>query len=269
MSPTKFAKVYRVKIEPPIEPFLSAEDSATRVENALSQGSGAERYGRLWRIGRVEKQGRVLVGKLGIVNRAKRTESWNEKEEDFEELEFTEGASAIFAVNLESLTLAVQPTADVKITGALGALRAMLSLEGEKWTISPLKKSVDFSDWIKTVDRVVRVKYRLRKPNPHYGDAKNLEDIMEAAEAQVVSLEMASDDGLDLNSSFLQETQLHTDRGYGEADFTGIKNAEDGDIIESKFSSLAGAEEEAVEVPVLENGEISTESIARLSQRGD
>ncbi|OFN74225.1 hypothetical protein HMPREF2526_04200 [Corynebacterium sp. HMSC070E08] len=195
------------------------------MENALSQGSGVERYGRIWRVGKVEQEGNVLIGKLGFVNRPKTSEVWDENELDFQEFEFKDGSSATFAVNLETLKLALQPTADVSVTSALGAIRALLSLEGEKWTVSPLKRSIDFETWKSTVDKIVRVKYKLRKPNPHYGEAKSLEEVMESAEAEVVALEMSSSKGLDLGSQFLRETQMHTDRGYGEADFTGTRRS--------------------------------------------
>lgn len=260
-------KVYRVNIKPPIEPILATHSSRQRVENALSQGSGVERYGRLWRIGRVEKEDNVLVGKLGYISRPKTSEIWDEQKLDFQEFQFKDGSSAIFAVNLETLTLAIQPNSNVGVTSALGAIKALLSLEGEKWELSPLKRTISFEQWKDSVDKIVHVKYRLRKPNPHYGAAKSLEEVMESAEAEVVSLEMRSEQGLDLSSSFLQETQLHTDRGYGEADFVGIKADSAGQNIETKYSSLAGSEEEAVEVETLENGEVSNSEIAEVSRR--
>ena len=266
---SKTVKVYRVKIVPPIEPFLSGNSLGQRVENALSQGSGVERYGRVWRVGKVEKDGNVLIGKLGFVNRPKTSEVWDEDELDFQEFQFKDGSSATFAVNLENLSLAVQPTTNVTITSALGAIRALLSLEGEKWAVSPLKRSVDFEAWKTTVDKIIRAKYKLRKPNPHYGEAKSLEEIMESAEAEVVTLEMSSDDGLDLESPFLRETQLHTDRGYGEADFTGTRRGDGDTSVETKYSSLAGAEEEAIEIAVHDDGEVSSMDIAEVSRRVD
>ncbi|WP_141740736.1 hypothetical protein [Corynebacterium sp. HMSC05D03] len=267
--PSKTVKVYKVQIEPPVEPFLSKESNGQRVANALSQGSGVQRFGRIWRVGKVEQEGSVLIGKLGFVNRPKTSEVWDEDELDFQEVEFKDGSSATFAVNLDTLKLAVQPTAHVSVTSALGAIRALLSLEGEKWTVSPLKRSIDFESWKKTVDKIIRAKYKLRKPNPHYGEAKSLEAIMENAEAEVVALEMSSSEGLDLGSQFLRETQMHTDRGYGEADFIGTRRIANGDTVETKYSSLAGAEEEAIEITVNDDGEISNTAIADVSRRID
>ena len=126
-SPTKLSlmssktvKVYRVQIEPPVQPFLSVKRTAQRVENALSQGSSAVRYGRIWRVGKVEHDGNVLIGKLGFVNRPKTSEVWNEDKLDFQEFEFEGGASSTFAVNLDTLKLAIQPTTNVPVTSALG-----------------------------------------------------------------------------------------------------------------------------------------------------
>ncbi|MCQ4616902.1 hypothetical protein KBX29_08700 [Corynebacterium sp. CCUG 18816] len=266
---SKTVKVYRVQIEPPVQPFLSVKRTAQRVENALSQGSSAVRYGRIWRVGKVEHDGNVLIGKLGFVNRPKTSEVWNEDKLDFQEFEFEGGASSTFAVNLDTLKLAIQPTTNVPVTSALGAIRSLLSLEGEKWTISPLKRSTDFETWRTTVDKIIRAKYKLRKPNPHYGEAKSLEEIMENAEAEVVVLEMSSRGGLDLDSQFLRQTQMHTDRGYGEADFTGTRRSANGTNVETRFSSMAGAEEEAIEINANNDGEISNTAIADVSRRID
>ncbi|ERS41840.1 hypothetical protein HMPREF1287_01162 [Corynebacterium sp. KPL1986] len=249
--------------------MLANQSSGQRVENALSQGSGVERYGRLWRIGRVDKIDNVVIGKLGFINRPKTSEIWDEEELDFQEVQFKDGSSATFAVNLDNLSLAIQSTPNVGVTSALGAIRALLSLEGEKWTLSPLKRAVSFEQWKNSVDKIVRAKYKLRKPNPHYGEAKSLEEIMEGAEAEVATLEVSSDQGLDLDSSFLQETQLHTERGYGEADFVGIRSDATGQNVETKYSSIAGSEEEAVEIETLENGEVSNNDIAEVSRRAD
>lgn len=218
------------------------EMAVQHLEQALQPGSSVTRYDRVWLIGGVEKSGNVLLGKIGFQGKADTVELWDDEELDFAPQTVPSGMAAPFAIDLETLQIVIQPRGrDMTLNGVVQALRAMLKGgRSDDWRIEAESRKTSLSAWLKSVDRVTRVKFSIRKPNPHWEGAQELEDIMESAEAEVAHAELSAQDGINVDSSFIQQTQHHIDRGYGNSKWFGYRS----DTQEkTAFSSEVGEEE--------------------------
>lgn len=268
MSEPKVGKVYRAKIIPPREPHLFSDSDGQRVANALSPGSRAESYGREWIVGKTSFRNGVLTGRIGFEKTEGTAEIWDEEKLDFKEVAIPQGLTAPFAVNLESLQLSFQPRGAIKANGLMRAVRELLSLEGEKWEVESLRRKVSFEEWKDSVQLITRAKFDVKKPNPHYMNTPDLEAVLEQAEAEYAKLEIASKDGLDLEADFLQQTLDHVDRGYGAAEFRGIRSIAGGNTVETTYSTEVGSEDEAVEAIVGVEGEVAPDKMAEIATLG-
>lgn len=173
------------------------------------------------------------------------------------------GLTAPFVVNLRTLRMALQPRGSaIKLNGLIGAFRALLAQGGDQWRIETPTKVMTFVQWRSSVDRVTAVKFRLRKPNPHWQGAPDLEAVMEEAEAAVAILELENEDGIDSASQFVAQSQVHVERGYGEARYVGVRGAGTSEARETVYNSSIGSEEESVDIPVGEDGEVTQADLA-------
>lgn len=191
-------------------------------------------------------------------------EVWDEQAKDFTAVAVPAGLTAPFAVNLSLLTMALQPRGGaIKLNGLIGAFRELLSRDKEQWQIIAPTKETSYEEWRDSVDRVTSVRFRLRKPNPHWRDTPDLEAVLEQAEAEVARMELHSDDGIDTESSFVKQSQRHVERGYGEFVYVGVRYADTPDAIESVFNSSLDSEEQAIELPADEHGEVTSEALGK------
>lgn len=261
MSPRKKAKVYRVKLVPPDELTLFP-DHDEYIQAALTAGRSTERYGREWIVGRTTQVGDVLTGRIGFRGAEGMVEVWDDEDQDFREVAVPAGLTSPFAVNLRTLQMALQPRGAIKLNGLIGAFRNLLTQEGDQWRVLTPEKEMSFSVWRASVDRVVSVKFRLRKPNPHYQGTPDLEAVLEQAEAEVAALELQSEAGIDTNAPFVQQSQHHVERGYGESRYVGLRGVATSEPRESVYNSNLGSEEEALEVAVGEDGEVSQSDLS-------
>lgn len=268
MDATRVARVYRVRLIPPSEPMLSNLSFGQRLENALSPGSRAESYGKLWIVGQTDTNANVLSGKLGFERTPGESEVWDEERLDFRENSYRRGLTVQFAVNLETFVLAFQKPSDVTPGGVVKAIIELLNLEGERWEHKPFNTRKTFEDWVDEVEVVTRAKFTVKKPNPHYADAKNLEALMEQSRANVARLEVEADGGVDIESRFLQETRDHVERGYGTAIYTGVYHDESGRSVLTQYDSETGSEQETIELPADSAGEVTSQHLEILAREG-
>lgn len=253
-------KVYVLALVPPPQQNLLATPQQL-VRASLTPGSNVFRYGREWIVGQTGVTAGVLSGRIGFRGAEGVAEIWDEAAQDFTAVAVPAGLTAPFAVRLDSLRLAVQTRgSDIKLNGLVGAFQALLSGEGERWQVRSPTREMSFAEWRASVDRVTSVRFKVRKPNPHYQGTPDLEAMIEQAEARLATLELASDEGLDTAAPFIAQSQRHVERGYGEAVYHGVRE-ETSAAGETVYNSALGAEEVAHEVDVDEHGEASQASL--------
>lgn len=191
-------------------------------------------------------------------------EVWDDEAKDFREVAVPAGLTSPFAVNLRTMRMALQPRGSaIKLNGLIGAFRALLAQGGDSWRILTPEKEMSFTQWRASVDRVVDVRFRLRKPNPHWEGAPDLEAVMEQAEAELALLELQAEKGIDTTAPFIAQSQVHVERGYGEARYVGLRGVETSEVRETVYNTTLGSEEEVVEVAVREDGEVDRSDLAQ------
>lgn len=273
MTGSRRGKVYKVLLVPPMDtPLITKFRSVDEyILDALSPGRSVVRYQREWIVGQTTVDNRILSGRIGFRGADGMAEVWNEERRDFEAVAVPAGLTAPFAVNLRSLEMALQPRgAAIKLNGLIGAFRGLLSREEGGWRILTRHKQISFENWRASVDRITAVKFSLRKPNPRWVGAPDLQTVMETAKAEVVSLEARSVEGLDTESGFIAQSQRHVERGYGESQYVGERGTGTSEVHESVYNSRLGSEEDSVEVPLGPDGEVSASDLANtLADRND
>lgn len=258
-SPAR-ARVYRLRIVPPAQRSFSTRTDAELIVDTFQAGRRVRRYSREWLVGHTDVLDGTLVGKIGFQSEGETfVEVWDEALNDFATYAVTQGFTMPFAVDLDSLLLLVQPRAQVKLNGVIGAMEAMLDQRTQErgWRIISTGPRITRQAWLDSVERVTEVRLVVRQPNPHWQDADDLQAVMETAAADVARLVLAASGGIDLDAPFLQQTLGHVDRNYGEGTLTGVRS--DGRV--STFSTRLEAEELPEQLPVQDTGEVARETL--------
>ena len=91
---------------------------------------------------------------------------------------------------------------------------------------------MSFTQWRASVDRVVDVRFRLRKPKSLIGEGHLISKaVMEQAEAELALLELQAEKGLTRQPlKFIAQSQVHVERGYGEARHVGLRGVETSEV---------------------------------------
>lgn len=262
MPTQKSGKVFVLVLTPPAQPPLVPLDEY--IVDRLSPGRSVTRYSREWIIGKTQRDGDVLSGRIGFRGAEEVAEVYDDRVKDFREVAVPAGLAVQFAVDLAQLRLAVQPRGSaIKLNGLIGAFRALLSEGEHTWRVSSPGKKTTYQEWLQTVDKVLEVKLSVRKPNPHYRDTPDLEALLEQAEAEAAKVTLRSDQGLDMASPFVNQTMVHIAAGYGEATMRGSRQEVSGQS-ETIYNTVLGSEEQGAEVPVGEHGEVSRENLVAV-----
>lgn len=271
MQHTRPGRVFTLRLIPPAQQTL-LETPEEHILESISPGRRATRYGREWIVGQTSLEraeaGRRhgdLTGRIGFQGEAGTAEIWDDDLQDFVPTAIPSGLTAPFAIDLQTLTAAMQPRGSViRINSLIGAFEALLSAPGQRWQIVGLRNRMSLEEWKSSVSRVTTVKFWIREPNPHYFDAHNLKDIMEDVRSEAIQLEARNEAGLNADSSFIRETEGHIERGYGEAEYRGVRG-EGSEARETVYSTKVGAEEESEEIPVdPETGEVDPSSLVEV-----
>ncbi|GEE01437.1 hypothetical protein nbrc107696_18830 [Gordonia spumicola] len=254
-------RVFAVKfIQPAVGELF--EEPADQLRNRLTPGASAESYNRLWRIGKVHIADDVLTGRVGFSAESGIEEVWDDEAKDFRDQLTHRGTTTVFAVDLGSLTGLVQDRGStLRIDSAVRALRLILN-EGIKdkglhWQVEPYRRKVALSEWKRTVTRVTKVRFSLTEPNPRWQDSQSIEDLFNATGSHSAQAIFANDAGLNVEADFIQQSQNHVERGYGDGRYTGVIEMADGTEIVSTYNSAVGDEEQSEELATNPNGEVN------------
>lgn len=268
MAHTRPGRVYRLRIVPDAQQSL-LETTKQQILTRFATGNRVTTYQRTWIVGPTDLEDGVLSGRIGYQGEDGTAEIWDDAAQDFVETAVPQGLTAPFAIDLDTLSVAVQPRGGlIKVQSLVNAFERLLSVDPEKWKLVGFHTPTSLEDWKASVDRVVSVKFVVKVPNPNYHGADNVEELIELFAAQNVSLEAQNPKGVDLSSPFVAETEQHIARGYGEAEYRG-KSKTDGR--ETVYSTAVGSEEQYEESAVdPSTGEVPTDNLRQiLAAEGD
>lgn len=254
-------KVFVLLLVPP-DQFDMQSSNEDLIKSNLQSGKSVKRYGRDWIIGGAHTDRlNIFRGRIGLRGEESTVEIWNDETKDFTETAVPEGIPSHFAIDLRSLRLAVQVRSSRMDLGSMiGAFRDLLSAGGNQWKIENPKNQMTLPEWRRKVIKVVSVRFSVKKPNPHYRDTPDLQALLESSEAINAFLELKNENGLNIDSSFVSESQSHVESGYGQSVYKGIKP--DGEL--SVYNSELGSEEVPHEVNTNEAGEVTDESFTEI-----
>jgi len=206
----------------------------------------------------------ILSGRIGFQGEGATSELWDEMAQDFVETSSPDGLTAPFAFDLGSMTGVVQIRPPrIRTNSVVGALEKLLSEPGQRWRIESLQSKKSLQAWKASVERITSIRMRVRIPNPHWHGAEDLRELMDQTAAQVVTLEMQSDEGVDDSAQFIQQTEHHIERGYGDARYVGVRTDSSGQH-ESAYSTALSGEELFDELAIDATGEVPPEDLSAL-----
>ncbi len=253
-----------------IEPMTLTASTlpAEALERALVPGTRIERHRRVWYMGQHRREGASIVGRIGFET-SDLAELWDAERKDFSEQQLLSGLTSPFAIDPVNLRVAFQLRPGVirvwSFTGALQALLNEASPE-DRWRVSQEVQTVPFDDWVASVDRVLTLRVRVVRPNPHYDGRDNVERLIEGANARMVDVVWKAEpdalDGLDVREPFVREAITHADK-YGSYAAKG----EVQDLPTTWGSNEEAAAEQRTVEADLRTGEVSGASLRE--QLGD
>ena len=193
-----------------------------RLEASLVVGTKIERYNRAWRMGPWHYEGEMIVGRIGFES-AGINELWDDEAQDFKEATRPLGLTSPFAIEPTTLRIAFQVRGrDIKVASFTGALEALLNAasETDRWRVHRELKHMSFEQWSSTaVDAVTLIRATLERPNPHYGDRRQIREMVEGTKARLVEVVLRGDpsdpQGLDVRANLVREAIDHVSENYG------------------------------------------------------
>jgi hypothetical protein len=225
--------VGRVVLKTELELF---EETGPALRAAL-RGSGLReinRYGRVWRLGRVNDVDLdgipLLVGVFGFEGADAETAVWDEAARDWRHSTYPRGETVSFAIRLDNLQIAFQVRPGVIDPGPfVSAFVALLDEEspsGRRWDIQTGLANQPYGEWRKTVRRVTRAKAQLVLPNPNFRGRPKIERMFTDFQLDHTRVDMTF--RADAETSAVDEVvdQLvdHAERGYGSAEVVGERS---------------------------------------------
>lgn len=256
--------------------LLPLEDPHDVLRRSLQPGTAVERHNRLWRMGQWREEHGVIYGRIGFEAAGSPTEVWNEKKNDFEERVFPSGVTSPFAIRISDFRIAFQLRGGtIRRQSFIGAMQALLrEASSTHWRIESLTRDIPFREWAESVSRVTNLRFRLERPNPHYGERDLVRAIVQDAGSAMTNVVLQADeddlDGLDVTSDFVAQCVEHGDR-YGDYRAVGEREVA-GETHRVIWSKQTGELDERVVDADPETGEIGQADLRReleSSERDD
>ena len=235
------------------------------LERSLVPGTAVRRYDRLWRMGKWERGGRWITGRMGFEFEQDQ-EMWDEKERDFVERAVRFAQTVPFAVDTERMRVAFQLRARTVRPGTFrGNFQALLNEASPFMEWRVVLEGVaqpEWDRWLESVSRLVKLKIHMERPNPRYR-GRQVKDVFEASKAAAVDLmlEAPEDGSLDPNApGFVRQAIEHAEV-YGEFDAVAERVERGRTVREPWRSNLEGAVEKKVVAADPETGEVTPERL--------
>lgn len=218
-----FARIEGLSLGPAMA--FSLSDATNLLQEALKPGTRVEHYGRAWRMGQVRVSGLSIVGRIGF-EAANVAEVWDEPAQDFRDESAPAGLTSPFAIDPGAMRVAFQlRSGAIRVRSFTGALQALMNAAStERWRVYEERDQIDFQKWTAGLDRVVRVRARLERPNPDYKGRQAVKELIEGANARMTEVAWTADpedpQGIDTRDDVIRQAIEHA-RRYGRARAVG------------------------------------------------
>lgn len=241
------AKIARAQIVPPDQPTLFSESAQDILVQILTPGASTVRYGRRWRLGETtfDTEDHIIYSRIGFEG-DHQTFLWHEERRDFLPAPVPSGQVSPFAVNLYNLGVVYQTREpDIRISSFTGALQGILrDSSHDQWRVYTFIPKVSFQDWLPTVERVIRLRFHIKRPNPNWEGRPDLENLMgRLGDLDTADFEFESADGIVTDDELVRELIDHVERGYGTGKAVGTRER-NGETVESVLDTEHGETEE-------------------------
>lgn len=203
--------------------MLAQANPLQALEDSLVPGTMVEHQDKAWRLGRVQRQGEAVVGRLGY-QAADLAELWDDELNDFTELSRATGLTSPFAISIAEYPFRVAfqiRGRQIRAVRFVAVLEALLNKASptDQWRVRRESRPLTFQQWAEEVDRVILVRTSLKRPNPHYADRKRVKELVEGTRARIAEVILRAGDGdvagIDVNDAFIREAIDHASRHYG------------------------------------------------------
>ncbi|GAB3151969.1 hypothetical protein GCM10027290_41980 [Micromonospora sonneratiae] len=266
VSARAVGKVACARIVAPVHPDFFG---STLLRHVLRTGEPNERYGRVWRMSKIEEGSGCLHGRLGF-ERAADQNLWDEAEQDFRRTAVQNGFVSPFVIRLTDLAVVFQPRKqELRVASFVGALRSILRTRNanpaEVWDVESLTGQVSFEDWRRTIEHVTHFRYRIDLGTQQSPPAMELTRLVAATQPDVTTLDLRAKDGIDSDSPLVREILRHAGDGFG--DVRAVGRCAGAVSAERVWESALGGEVTVTEVSAdPTTGEVSRASLlAQLS----
>jgi hypothetical protein len=214
-------------------------------------------------MGQVRQEGSSIVGRIGFQTRTV-AEVWDSAAVDFHDAMVQAGTTSPFAIDPDAMRVVFQLRPGViRVRSFTGALQALMNEASpvDRWRVDQEVTHIPFAAWARGVDRVVRLRVKLRPPNPHYGPRARVKELVEGANSRMTQVAWNADpealDGIDVDDAFVREAIEHAEK-YGEFAAVGESNG---------TPSVWGSDEEAASEERLVDADPLTREIRSAALR--
>jgi hypothetical protein len=192
---------------------------------ALDPDRAVSYYGREWRLSAPRLTDGIVTAQLGFRRRKRHEEvDYDERTHEWVSMESParQGNFSHFVVDLNSQLITFEDRGeDLSRNSFVGAMSRFLATSGlEMNLISDVRQ---FEAWLAEVDRVTRFRATLRAPNPGYSRrAQQVRELAAETEAERLTLEATSDEGLRVKGTILEGAADTAAMGNGEFKASGF-----------------------------------------------
>jgi hypothetical protein len=225
---------------------LSLFPPSTGLIEAIRPATQVERYNRIWRMGQIRRGGPWISGRIGYETLGGPAQLWSEELQDFEEVSLLEGRTSPFTVHVPTRHVAFQlRMPQIRPRTFTGAFQALLNEASVafRWRVIEEIIEISWMEWHQSVQRVTALRFSLARPNPNYGNRRQLRQLIEDGNAEMLKTIMRADpealDGLNVDSEFVRESIDHVAEGYGNFGADG-EAVEEGESYLTSWSSAQG-----------------------------
>lgn len=197
-----------------------------QLREALKPGQSVQHYQRTWILGQTTESDGVIFGRLGF-ERASSGTRFDRETRDFVTERRADGTYSVFGIAVAEMRVAFQTHGQtIKPQSFVGALQALLneSSPTERWRVEREYTPQTWQTWLADVERIDKIKVRVRRPNPDYQGRSKVEGLLEGLNAEVAELQAKADaddpQGIDPRDDLLTQLIGHAE-SYGAVDARG------------------------------------------------
>jgi hypothetical protein len=244
---------------------LPMEGLAEASTAALIPGTSVERYGRVWHLGQIAREGDVLTGRAGYDARDTRTHVWDPKRNDFVVVRPLLGQTSQFALDLASMRIAFQlRSGTIRVQTFRGALQGLMRKNSRyRWIVEFAGTTQpSWEDWLNSVERVTHLNFTLTRPNPRFR-RQVIQDVFEDTKVEAFQWGFTApkDGTLDVQGSELITASIDHATHYGGYTAAGVEVA-DGREEKTEWKSDIEREVLTTQIPLDQNsGEVETSDL--------